>query len=60
MTPHGYRIILVATMQSIVSLAIRVLEVFFALGLAGSAIVLVLSGIEDLETLIGSEKSHPH
>jgi len=47
-------------MQAIIDFSIRLLESIFALGLAGSIIVLVLSGIEDIETLIGSEESHPH
>jgi hypothetical protein len=45
-------------MQTIVIFGIRLLEGMFAVGMAGSAIVLVLSGIEDLETLFGSEESH--
>jgi len=47
-------------MQAIINLGIRLLEGIFALGMAGSAIVLILSGIEDIETLFGSEKSQPH
>jgi len=43
----------------LVSLGIRLLETMFALGGIGSAIVLVLSGIEDIKTLMGSdEPSH--
>ncbi len=37
------------------TLAIRLLELMFALGSIGSAVVLILSGIEDIETLVGSD-----
>jgi hypothetical protein len=37
----------------------RILEVMFALGIVGSTVVLVLSGIEDLKTLFGRE-DEPH
>ena len=39
-------------MDFIVTLLIRVLEVMFAAGWAGTLIVLVLTGIEDLETIL--------
>jgi len=41
-------------------IAIRVLEALFAVGAIGSAVVLILSGIEDIETLIGSDHSDQH
>jgi len=47
-------------MQLIVILGIRLLEGMFAVGMAGSAVVLIVTGIEDLETLFGSEDSHLH
>lgn len=42
-------------MDLVVTLAIRLLELMFALGSIGSAVVLILSGIEDIETLVGSD-----
>jgi len=36
----------------------RILEVMFAVGVVGSTVVLVLSGIEDIRTLFGGEDEH--
>jgi len=36
----------------------RILEVMFAVGVIGSTVVLVLSGIEDIRTLFGGEDEH--
>jgi len=36
----------------------RLLEGMFVIGSIGSFVVLVLSGIEDLETLFGKEEEH--
>ncbi len=36
----------------------RILEVMFAVGVVGSTVVLVLSGIEDIKTLFGGEDEH--
>jgi hypothetical protein len=36
----------------------RFLETLFVAGSIGSAVVLVLSGIEDLKTLFGGEEEH--
>jgi hypothetical protein len=36
----------------------RILEAMFALGIVGSTVVLVLSGIEDLKTLFGEDEPH--
>jgi hypothetical protein len=36
----------------------RILEVMFAVGIVGSTVVLVLSGIEDIKTLFGGEDEH--
>jgi hypothetical protein len=41
-------------------IAIRLLEFIFVVGAIGSALVLILSGIEDIETLIGSDDSEHH
>ena len=38
-----------------VTLLIRILEGMFILGSAGTVLVLILSGIEDLKTLLGKE-----
>ena len=40
-----------------VTIGIRALEGLFAVGAIGSVLVLILSGIEDLETLFGSGDS---
>jgi hypothetical protein len=47
-------------MNVVVTVAIRLLELMFALGTIGSVVVLILSGIEDIETLIGSDDSAQH
>lgn len=39
----------------IVTVVVRFLEGMFAVGVIGSCVVLVLSGIEDLKTLFGRE-----
>jgi hypothetical protein len=38
-----------------VTVLARILETMFVVGAAGSAVVLVLSGIEDLKLLLGRE-----
>jgi hypothetical protein len=45
----------VEIMGLLVTLLVRVLEGMFVVGWAGTILVLVLSGIEDLETLLGKE-----
>ena len=47
-------------MGMLLTLAIRLLEFMFAVGVIGSVIVLVLSGIEDIETLLGSDDASHH
>jgi hypothetical protein len=49
-----------STVGTLVTIAVRLLELLFAVGLLGSAVVLVLSGIEDIETLMGSDDSPHH
>jgi hypothetical protein len=42
-----------------VTLLVRIVEGMFILGSAGTVLVLILSGIEDLKTLLGKEdESH--
>jgi hypothetical protein len=36
----------------------RTLEIMFGVGIVGSTVVLVLSGIEDIKTLFGGEDEH--
>jgi hypothetical protein len=38
----------------------RFLETLFVVGSVGSFVVLVLSGIEDIKTLFGTEEEHHH
>jgi hypothetical protein len=45
-------------MGLLVHLGIQILEVLFFIGMAGSTIVLILSAIEDIETLADRGDSH--
>ena len=47
-------------MQSLIGFGVRVLEVLFVVGLAGSAMVLVKVLIEDLETMFGRSSGAEH
>jgi hypothetical protein len=42
------------------TIGIRILEGMFVIGGIGSFIVLILSGIEDIETLFGANDSDAH
>jgi hypothetical protein len=44
-------------MQSVVSLGIKALEVMFATGIIGSAVVILLTTFEDLEVLYKKEET---
>ncbi len=44
----------------LVTVLVRVLEFMFVVGWAGSAIVLLLTGFEDLETLMDREDENSH
>jgi hypothetical protein len=44
-------------MAALISVAIRVLDTMFIVGMIGSAVVVLISAVEDLETLFGSEES---
>jgi hypothetical protein len=46
-------------MDTLVTIGVRLLEVMFVVGALGSCIVLILSAIEDVETLLGSEEHTP-
>jgi len=46
-------------MDTLVTIGVRMLEFMFAAGVLGSCIVLILSAIEDVETLLGSEEHTP-
>ena len=41
-----------------VTIGVRLLEGMFALGTVGSVLVLILTGIEDIETLLGKDSEH--
>lgn len=45
-------------MGLVVTVVVRILEGMFVVGWAGTVLVLILSGIEDLETLLGKEDEH--
>jgi hypothetical protein len=51
----GYHVVMVPLL---VIILVRILEGIFVAGSVGSVIVLILTGIEDLETLFGWETSH--
>jgi len=44
-------------MALLITVAIRLLEIIFAVGLIGSVLVLVLTMIEDFQELFGKEKT---
>jgi len=46
------------TMDTVISALVRILEVIFIVGLLGSAVVLILTSIEDIKSLLpgGEEK----
>jgi len=44
-------------MTLFITVLIRILEAMFVIGGIGSFVVLILSGIEDVETLMSSEES---
>ena len=44
-------------MPMFVIVLVRILEAMFVIGALGSTVVLLLTGIEDLETLFGREES---
>jgi hypothetical protein len=45
-------------MDLLITIAVRLLETMFVLGGIGSFLVLILTGIEDLETLFGRSEQH--
>ena len=45
-------------MALLITIAIRLLETIFAVGLIGSVFVLVLTMIEDFQELLGKEKTN--
>ena len=45
-------------MDLLIRLAVGALEVLFAIGVLGSTIVLILTTIEDVETLTESDEPH--
>ncbi|HSZ62117.1 MAG TPA: hypothetical protein VK828_09990 [Terriglobales bacterium] len=42
----------------IVTMLVRILEAMFLIGISGSFIVIVLTGIEDLKMLLGREEEN--
>ncbi len=45
---------------NLLTVLVRVLEFMFVAGWAGSAIVLILTGFEDVETLLDREDENSH
>jgi hypothetical protein len=46
-------------MGSILEVLVRLLELLFAVGCCGSVIVILLSGIEDVETIFSHDEPPP-
>ena len=46
--------------MSLSTILVMILEGMFALGMAGSVFVLLLTGIEDVETLLDRKEDVPH
>lgn len=51
----GYHDTMISLLATIV---IRILEAMFAIGLFGSTLVLLITFVEDIETLFGMEETH--
>ena len=51
----GYHVVMISMLGT---LLVRILEALFAIGVFGSALVLLLTFVEDIETLFGLEESH--
>ena len=47
-------------MWTLVNIGIQILEGLFLVGMAGSALVIVLSGVEDVETMFDSSDEQSH
>jgi hypothetical protein len=47
-------------MSLLVTVGVRLLEAMFFIGGTGSLVVLILTGIEDLETLLGANGPEHH
>jgi len=47
-------------MEMLITIAIRLLEAMFVVGGIGSLLVIILSGIEDIGTLLGSDEGEQH
>jgi hypothetical protein len=45
--------------MTLLTIFIRILEGMFVAGGIGSCLVLILTGIEDIETLLGSDSKEP-
>ena len=46
-------------MTSLIHFGVRLLDIIFAIGLIGSVLVLILTGIEDLFTIFGKSPDEP-
>lgn len=46
-------------MNLVVSIGIRTLEVLFFAGMVGAAIVILITGVEDVETALGHDETEP-
>ncbi len=46
-------------MEEVIRASIDILEVVFAVGMVGSAIVLILSGLEDTRTVLEQDEPPP-
>ncbi|HTK96364.1 MAG TPA: hypothetical protein VL382_12080 [Terriglobales bacterium] len=46
-------------MAALITVLIRILQVVFVVGMAGSVLVIILSGVEDVETMFDSSDEPP-
>lgn len=46
-------------MNFLISIGIRTLEVLFFAGWVGAAIVILITGVEDIETALGRDEGEP-
>jgi hypothetical protein len=47
-------------MWTVVNVGIEILEALFVVGMAGSALVIILSGVEDVETMFETSDEQSH
>jgi len=46
-------------MEAVIIILVRILETLFVIGIIGSAVVILMSGIEDVETILEPDELQP-